>query len=163
MTPLSAPFANNEPKTSYGSTASFRGAFVIADRFAEIEIGNFRKSKFRKFPNGKIQNPQNAKSLRPIWLSSNLFGNDPLTTARPRLDLLKGRARRRCFPCVARRPLPSPMLPLGPPARLRVFPEASYGEPQGKAATRAMPTTRARRPQSVRSPAQRRKGTESGG
>jgi hypothetical protein len=57
------------------------------------ETGNFRNFDFRKFSIGK-----NAKIVSLDLAIEQLFDAGSLRTAKARLDLLEGCARRRCFP-----------------------------------------------------------------
>ena len=113
----------------------------LQDRNAKLNR-KFSKFRFSKISDSlKFKIPKRQNSFRSISRSSSLFTTpDRLRTVKSRLNSLEGRARRRCFPFVARYPLPLRLLTLGTPARPRVFPEASPSEPKGKAATRAMPT-----------------------
>ena len=101
--------------------------------FENRNCENFRSVEIPKSQERKTRFARSAAIER-------LLGARSLQTFKPCLKLAGGRARRRCFPFVFRYPPPGLLLTPGTPARPRVFPEASPGEPKGKAATRAMPT-----------------------
>ena len=105
------------------------------------------------FRSAKIQNRRTRKIVsldRPR--SSDFSASNRRERAEPGSNLLRVARVGAAFPPYIAIPCPWLLLTLGPPARLRVLPEASPSEPKGEAATRAKPTTRARRLQSARSP-----------
>jgi hypothetical protein len=114
-----------------------------------IEISFWKKIEMTKIFR-LLKNFENGNSLVSLDREiERLFGAKSLRTAKLRLNLLEGRARRRCFPFVARYPLCWLLLTLGTPARLRVFPR------RAPASRRARPP-RARCPQRVRGGCSRR-------
>ena len=74
-----------------------------ARKISEIEI--FR---IAKIPIGKKSKLQECKTRFARSRIERLFGADSLRKFKPAESLLKGRARRRCFPFGARYPLPWP-------------------------------------------------------
>jgi hypothetical protein len=71
---------------------------------AESKSEIFESRNFENFQSVKVKNSETAKIVSLDLAIERLFGAESLRTAKPRLNLLEGRARRRCFPSVARYP-----------------------------------------------------------
>jgi hypothetical protein len=110
-----------------------------ASRYIGFEDRNAKRNRkffeirFSKISDSlKFKIPKRQKFVLLDRAIEQLFGAGSLRTVKSRLNSLEGRARRRCFPFVARYPLPMLLLTLGTPARPRVFPKASPSEPRAR-------------------------------
>src|ERR1700684_3548195 len=79
--------------------------------------GNFLSSIFEVFRSAKTKKTKNTKIISLVFAIERLFGVESWRAAKTSVELVEGRARRRCFPFVPRYPLPGLLLALDIPAR----------------------------------------------